>query len=258
MPSVARWGDGLLVAPYVRALKQNRPVVTILADRRHATVFRYRDAHLEEVAEVQADTEVGDLSDVGSGKRAATHTGMRGETSTDTAHRLFEVETERMLKALIDKVPEIAGKDGFVVVGGTPEMVSATAGRLATFGDRLLENTSLHVGMSKAEVLRATEDAATELSARAAGTLLTDVLDAARSGGRGCLGQLATERALTEMRVETLLVSRTFLRDKPHDADRLIGLAFEQSADVDELAGDAADRLDDEAGGIGAMLRYRL
>jgi len=258
MPSLARWGEGLLVAPYVRALKQSRPVVTVLADSRQARLYRYRDATLDQVAELEADTALGDLSDVNQAKRASTHSGVRGETSTDAAHRFLEVGTERMLKQLAERVPELAGNDGFVVVGGTPEMVAATAGRLGALGDRVTENTSLHLALSHAEVLAATERAATEMSARLGDAHLDTVLDAARSRGRGCLGREETEKALTERRVETLFLSRRFLLDRPALADHFVGLAFEQSADVEDLAGDAGERLDREAGGIAAMLRYRL
>ena len=91
MPNLVRWERGTSVAPYVRGLKQERPVVVALLDSQRARVFLYRDGGVEEVADLRADTFVGDLSDSGMSKRSSLSSGLRGETRTDAAQRVLRL-----------------------------------------------------------------------------------------------------------------------------------------------------------------------
>jgi peptide subunit release factor 1 (eRF1) len=58
--------------------------------------------------------------------------------------------------------------------------------------------------------------------------------------------------------VDTLLLSRNFISANPDFADRCVGTAFAQGAEVAELAEDPGQRLDREAEGIAARLRFRI
>ncbi len=259
MPDLVRWEQGIRAAPYVRGLKQLRPVVVVLADRQRARLLIYRDGEIREPEDLRADTALGDLSDVNMGKRGARTTGIRGATSTDQAQRLLEVSSERMWKALGQRVSEYAGFNGYVVLGGTPETVSRLAGYLPeSFSDRILERPSLHLAMTPAQVLEAAEQAARELTEARLEVSVDEVVDRARSGGRAVLGRQGTERALREMRVDLLLLSRGFIDAHPDFADRCVGTALAQDASVEEVPGEGAARLDAEGEGIGARLRYRL
>ncbi|HZD03960.1 MAG TPA: hypothetical protein VE173_03555, partial [Longimicrobiales bacterium] len=156
MPDLVRWERGIRVAPYVRGLGHQRPVVVVLADSQRARVFEYRDGGAEEFQDLRADTFLGDLSDVGVHKRSAYRTGMRGETATDQAQRILEVSTERMLKELIQLLSRRAGDRGFLVLGGTPETVKRMADAVPKkLRDRILERPSLHLDMSLHEVREA-------------------------------------------------------------------------------------------------------
>ena len=259
MPDLVRWERGIRVAPYVRGLKQGRGVTVVLADRRHARVFAYRDGDAEELPGVVADTDVGDLTDVGVAKRGGTHSGVRGQTGTDAARRFLDAGAERMMKRLMEDLAERVDGDGFLLLGGTPETVSALAQQASPqLAGRLLERPSLHTGMSPAEVRDAAEAAVSELTERLQEGLVTEVSDLAHSGGRGCLGSEATVKALLEGRVDVLLLTRSFIRENPDFADRCVGSAFDQQAEVEELSGSAAQGLDSQGGGIGARLRFLL
>jgi hypothetical protein len=259
MPNLVRWEHGLRVAPYVRALKQSRVVVTLVADSRKARVYTYRDAQVKRAADLHVDTYVGDLTDANTAKRATTHSGVRGVTATDTAQRIHEVGTERMLKELLVTAAETAGERGFIVLGGTPEIVGVLSHRLPrNLQDRAIDRPALSMDMSDSEVREVTEEAATVLTSRRQSALLEDVIDAARSGGRGCLGREDTETALRDGRVDTLLLSRRITREDPDMADRFVGASFEHGGDAEELGDPAAGRLDEAGNGIGARLRYRI
>jgi len=257
MPDLVAWEQGIRAAPYVRALKQARPVVVILADRFKARIFTYRDGVLAETDDLRTDDDMGDLSDANVSKRPTLFSGVGGETATDTAHRLIEVKAEKMVKHAVERVGERAGKEGFVVVGGTSETGSQVLHHLPKgLRDRALELHGLHLQMSDAEVKRKAEEAATELTRRLQVGLVGEVVDQARSGGRSVLGEEGTIQMLLEHRVDTLLLSRSFVQNQPERADHLVGTAFGQGAEVEELSGEGAQRLDVEGDGVAARLRW--
>jgi stalled ribosome rescue protein Dom34 len=206
---------------------------------------------------MSADTEVGDLTDVGVAKRGGTYSGVRGQTGTDAARRFLDQGVDRMLKALMDELIVRVDGSGLLVVGGTPETVAAIMSQAPPWlAERTLPQPSLHIGMSMAEVQRAAEDSASILTGHLQQKLLDQVIDLARSGARGCLGPESTEAALLGGRVDALLLSRRYIHENADRADWCVGSAFSQGADVEEVSLDVADQLDREGGGIGARLRF--
>ena len=259
MPNLVKWERGISVAPYVRGLKQERPVVVALLDSQRARVFVYLDGGLDEVADLRADTFVGDLSDSGMSKRSSLSSGLRGETRTDAAHRVLQLASERLVKDLAAVVERGAGEHGFVLLGGTPEMERAAQEALPkSFGGRVLIDRSLHLDMREAEVRKAVGDAASELTKRWQSEFVKHVFDQARAEGLAAMGSQDTEQALAEMRVDLLLLSRTLTGDVPDEVDRLVGIAFAGGAHVEEVSGEAGERLDRESEGIAARLRFRI
>lgn len=258
MPDAVRWQKGLLVAPYVRGLKQNRPVIAALLDRRHARLYRYQAGTLGEPVDLRSDTGPGDATETAATKRAMDRSGRRGATAADTTQRAVDEGARRLLGEVIAKAEEMMGADGFLVLGGTPEMVAAAAKRISRpLVTRTLERPSLYLDMPAPELKDALEPAASELTIRWQSDLLEDVIDQARSGGRGSLGLAETQRALRESRVETLLIARSLREHDDAFADQLVGEALRQGAAVEELSGKAGERLAAEANGTGARLRYR-
>jgi hypothetical protein len=259
MPHFVRWGTGIAVAPYLRGLKQERTVVVVLLDSERARVFEYRDGVVRETDDLRSDTFAGDLTDVGSSNRSGVTTGFRGETSTDAGQRYHEVMIQRHVKEVARVVAERAGDHGFVVVGGTAELDKHLRDALPKSLDgRVMVEPSLELEMSGAEVRAAVGDSASALTQRAHLQQVEFLFDQARAGLRASMGYRETEKALEEMRVDTLLISRGRTRQDGSDTDRLIGLAFAGRAWVEEVSGAAGELLDREAEGIAARLRYRV
>lgn len=257
MPNLVTWQRGLRAAPYVRALKQERPVLVVLVDGRRARLFEHVEGSITELEGLIADTDVGDLSDVGVRQGSGRSSGVRGATSTDQGQRLREVAAERLRKELADLIGQRSREDGIVVLGGADDAVK----RLLTLLPRSLEGrvalrTSLHLDMSPAEVREEIRSAAGDLSEEGHLALVASVVDAARAGGKGALGLEETQKALERMQVDTLLLSRAYIQAHAAAADRAVGLAFSQGAYVEELSGVAGDRLDREGHGIAARLRF--
>jgi hypothetical protein len=259
MPDLVRWETGIRVAPYVRALKQERLVLAVLVDSRRARIFEYRAGALTEPENLNAETFMGDISEMAQSKRPTAHSGVRGKTGTDAAQRFLGVGSERMMKKLSERIGERIGKEGHLVIGGTPEAVAAARDHLpANLDGRTIEVSSLRLEMTEAEVRDALEAAASRLNQEIQRRELAEVVDLAKSGGKGALGADPVLKALKESRVDTLFLSRGFIRANPEYADHLVGAAFEQHAEVEELSVEGAERLDTEGEGVAARLRYTL
>jgi len=263
MPNLARWEDGIRVAPYVRALKRAEPVITVLADSRQVRLYRQVNGEFAELPEIRADMFFGDLTDVNMSKRATTHTGVRGMTDTDSAQRFEGVGTERMLKALIEQLRDLVNRNGTIVVGGPDEVSAHVLARLPRpLQSRAIEERSMSFHDSLSELKRASAEAAQVIAARHQARLLDEVFDLAHSGGRGCLGPEQTSESLRDRRVEVLLLSRRFTGEHPEFSDFYVGSAFEQGAEVEELGGEAGERIDRDrhalGSGVKAVTRHML
>lgn len=259
VPDLVAWGPGIRVAPLVRALKQNRPVVGLLLDQRRARLFRYASGALSEPLDMVPDVPEPDDSGAHGAKRATTRTGMRGATRTDVRRCLADMAAERLAGLAADRAVASAGDNGFLVLGGTPEMTAAVARRLPkAMTGRVVELPSLHIAMTPAELKPALEGAASALSRKQQEELLGEVLDAARAGGLGALGRDDVDDALCAGGVEALLVTRRLRESEPELVERYVRAALDAGVTrVEELAGAGADLLDAEAGGVAARLRYR-
>jgi hypothetical protein len=259
MPDGVYWEDGLRAAPYVRGLKQARPVVVVVVDSRRARIFRYRSGEVAELHDIRADTFMGDINDVGMSKRPGSHTGVRGETSTDTAQRVLDNVFERMLKYVLEVVNGLVDPHCFVVIGGTNESSARLYAELPkSLLPRAVQSPPLYLEVGGTELKDIVEQAASQLTKRTQEELLDQVVENAGAGGRACVGREETLKALDEMRVDTLLLSRRLIRAEPELADLCVGRALAQDAAVEELGEQGGERLDRAGGGIGARLRYQI
>ena len=258
MPDLVRWEKGLRVAPYARALKQSRPVVAALVDSRHARVLRYRMGALKERASLEADTYLGDLTDINIQKRAHAHTGVRGKTGHDAAENFLEVERDRLIARVAEQVKKEVDREGLLVLGGAPRAVDALRRALEVPEERTSRVSSLSFDLSDAEILHVVEVASSELSTADHQRLLERLFEHAGPNGTACLGQEDTERALAERRVQTLVVSDRMRERQPDRVDHFHGAAFEQDAEVVEVAHGPGSELERRGGGVGAILRYRI
>ena len=254
-PELVRWAQGPRLGPYVRNLKLTRPVAAALVDQHEARIYLSRAGELETLATFSAQHVMHDV-EAGVSKRSETHSGVRGETKHDAAARSLAVETERMLGKAAAQLTN-GESEWPIVLGGTREAVAALRSRLSERSrEQAVEVQSLHMGVSEAELREALEEAASELTKRRQARLVDEVVDAARARGRAVLGPEATSIALQLGAVHTLLLSRGYLAAHLEEAEGLVDRAISQGADVEELGGEPAVRLDEQADGTAARLRF--
>jgi hypothetical protein len=256
MPDLVRWRRGPVLAPYLRALKQNRPIMIALVDARHARLLHYRGGEMTEDSDMRADRWIDDLSDRNMSKRAGTHSGVRGVTCTDAAERVLSRETELLLKDVARQLLA-AGDSALLVIAGPTAAVALLQKLLEPVaGARLIIEPSLHLRMSTAEVRPVLERAVSDQTQRLQLDEVSDVVERTGAGGRGALGTQPVRHACEHGQVERLIVTQRFMESFSEDVEALIAATVEHAGDAELVGGPAAELLDEAGAGVGALLRY--
>lgn len=256
-PPRVTWSVGPYVAPYVRALHELQPVIVAVADSVRTRLYRQRAGALERLDVVESERHERPPSHMGSMPRAGFHTGTRGATGVDAAERRRLAALRQMATTVATRLASLAGADGWIVVGGTPESARAVHHALpAGVASRALLLPALHDGATEAELARAADEGAAALRNARDLEAVTQVLARAGAAGRGAVGAEATRQALDGGAVQALYFTPAFLERHADDAESVVRAAMAQQASVVEVAGDAAARLDRDGAGIAARLRF--
>lgn len=256
MPTMAAWSTGASVAPYIRALKQNRPVIVAVMDERKATVYRYRVGKLDRTDTLHARKVEEPEVHMGRTPKPGFHVGTRGPTGHDVVQRARREAMNRMLAELAERVTALAGADGWILLGGIPRVVAHAANTLAPLAARLLPLKSLDVHATPAEIAEAAKVGGSALRDRWDAAQVDEIIEQAEAGLLGVLGPVATDRALDLSCVSALFVSPHYLADHGAEAEHAVRRAFDQGAMVERVSHAAAARLDAH-GGLAARLRFR-
>lgn len=255
MPTMAIWSTGPCLAPYIRALKETRPVIVTVADARKAKVFRYADGTAKLVETLRARVPTEPPAHMGRPARTGFHSGTRGETGTDMAQREMREGTSRMLSEAVEKVAALAGSDGWIVMGGIPTVAAAALERVRPELRARAMIAEIDVHSTLARVADAARQAASTMRTAMDLAGVEAVLRSAESDGRGATGSVEARRALEEGRARELYFTASFLENHAADAEAAIRMALTTGAAAAQVSGEAAERLD-QVGGIAARLRY--
>lgn len=256
-PTLAVWSTGPCVAPYMRVLKEMRPVVVVCADARKASLYLYRLGKLERAEVVRAYHTVDHPEHMGTPARQGFHTGTRGTAGRDTAQRTLLRGRDRMIADAAGKVHELAGADGWILIGGIKRVAARLMGLLEPLApNRVSELDSLDVHASEAEIAQIARTGASALRDTMDDRRIAEIVDLAGSHGHGVVGPADARHALTESSVRELYVTHRYLEDHAAEAEEAIRAALDQDASVEEVSGKAADRLN-QLGGMAAGLRFR-
>jgi len=256
-PTLAKWRTGAYLAPYFRALKDDRPAVVIVADATEATIYVHRAGALERRDTIHAHHPVDPPQHMGTPPLPGFHTGTRGPTGHDMAQRALLKGRDRMLADTAARVAELANGDSWVVLGGIKKVTSQLEGELAPIAPhRVMTLASLDVHASEAEIAAGARAGAAELRDAADAKRVAEIVGAAAAHGLGAVGAAATKYALEQACVRDLYVTDRHLGRYEREAEDAVRAALDQGAVVEEVSGKAAELLDAE-GGIAAGLRFR-
>ena len=163
---------------------------------------------------------------------------------------------------LIDALERIVRDEGLerVLLAGDEVVTPLIRQALPkTLAERVVEIGNLDVTSSEAEILKETLDVARREEARDDAERVARVMDAYRAGGLGMIGVPGVAAALDNGQVHELLIvadpSRLEGPDGNAAADVLVAKARQTAARVTFIEDPA---LLAEAGGVGALLRFRL
>jgi hypothetical protein len=257
VPTLAVWSTGACVAPYMRALKEARPVVLAVVDARKADLYRYRVGKLDRIETVRAHRSVERASHMGAPPRQGFHSGTRGVSGQDAAQRTLLDGRDHMLGDAAARIGEMAGSDGWILLGGIRRVVAALSQHLESIADdRVLQLEAFDVHASDADVVEAARNGASALNVARDTKRINAITDQAAAHGLGALGPAETKAALEQASVRELYLTHRYLENHAADAEEAVRAALDQDAFVEEVSGPAAERLD-ERGGIAAGLRFR-
>ena len=253
VPTRAVWSTGPCVAPYMRALKEARPVVVAVVDARKADIYRYRVGQLDRVETIRARRGVEHPTHMSAPPRVGFHSGTRGVAGQDAAQRTLLEGRDRMLADAVDRINELAGHDGWILLGGIRRVVAALSTQL---GDRVAALDSLDVHATEAAIAEAARAGASRLNTALDNKRISLIAEHAGANGLGTLGPAETRRALEQGTVRELYLTHRYLEDHAADAETAVRSALDQDATVEEVSGSAAEPLD-QHGGMAAGLRFR-
>lgn len=256
MPTLVAWGDGARVAPCIRALKQHIPAIVAIVDSREADLYVYARGTLERADRIRATVRGFDAAHMGNPPRQGFHTGTRGTAGADEAQTKRRAGTEALVRELVSQLEMLAGSRAWILVGGIPDVAAEVVNALP---ERLLQRArklrGVDVHASVAEIEEAAEHVATAASRERDLAHVLDLIDREAASGRGVSGYQRTREALAEHAGDTLFMTGRFIGEHAAEAEELARLAFAEAADLEYVSAAAAERLD-QAGGVGALLRF--
>jgi hypothetical protein len=256
--TVVVWGRGIAAAPYVRAFKQERPVVLAVVDGKTAQLYRYQFARLRPLEEIRVEPQIEEPAHMGAAPGRSFHSGTRGSTGHDDAQRGWAAATNRMVHRLVGHIAHYCGDDGWVLIGGRADTVRHVIQALPA---SVQERAGVVHGVS---MKSATHELASEV--RSGASRLRNVADLralaelSRSAGAreaAAVGESESRRALEDACVAQLFISSRYLREHAEHAEAAVQSALEQGAWIETVSDDAGERLD-AMGGIAARLRYAV
>ena len=259
--TLAAWRRGPVIAPYLRALKQLRPVIVALVESGTARLFRYATGTLESLGELTASGQ--DAPRPGRptapSVSGASAPAPRGATGSDAASRRQDAAFDRLVATLRQRLTQLGSGESWVLIGGTPEWARLAGDAvLHQLAGRILISATLDHDATDSEIIAAAKRAATELRAAQGVTLVDQLIEHAGAHARATVGVPATQRALRAHAVDLLLVTPKFISAHEREAEDFVRASMAAGGDVEVPSGGAAEHLDRAAGGIAARLRFTI
>jgi hypothetical protein len=256
-PTIATWSVGANLAPAIRMLKESRPVLVVVTDSTRVRIHRYvgRKIALEE--SIDRAAKVDEPDHLNKPLPKGFYSGAGGIPGADAAQRELNHATDVMLSQAATRISQVAGDEALVLIGGIDVVASALHSRL----EKRLESRSAIVPLDIHDNLSRLAELAREHASRLRSAedlkRVEEVLSANAAGGTGAVGLADIDRALFNGQVHELYVTSDFVEKHADEAVTAIRRAFDESATVEHVSGEAANVLD-AAGGIAARLRFTI
>ena len=234
-----------------------RTAIVVLIDAHSAVISHFGDGTLRRIRSIAAPATAGATDHMGNAPRQAFHPGTRGETARDAAQRARANARREFIHAVAPVVAAAAGRFEWIVVGGNrlyslplEELLMKSHERAVIPVRTLTRTVSTRLIIQRV---------AAAIQARIDEQNLADVqglLERTGAHTTGVVGAVASIDAAARGAAETILMTRHYQELHPADVEQLVAAASTHNEHVVTVAGGAADLLDAQAGGVGALLRY--
>jgi hypothetical protein len=209
------------------------------------------------VETIRAHHVIQETAHMGTSPRQGFHVGTRGTAGRDAAQRSLLAGRDRMVSEAASRILELAGSQGWVVLGGIRRVVASLSQELeASAPGRVLALPWLDVHAETSQIAEAARVGASTLRNAYDADRVADIGNQAAAHALGVIGPAETKWALEQASVRELFLTHRYLEDHAADAEDAVRAAIEQDASVEEVSGDGAGELD-ALGGIAAGLRFR-
>lgn len=249
------------VMPLLWALDEYEPYMIALIDQEQARfVFtRLGSVAFEEAIEIDLDEY--DFREKTLMPSASAVTGGHGPTqgnNRDSFDDTIQEHRNRFYREAVDQVQKLAQHHGTerIILGGAEEAAHAVKSFMSeTLAQQVVAVLPIPMRSNLKQVIELAAPTALEYEREHEMMLVNEVIDFAKSGGRGALGFKAVQEALDMQRVEVLVIP--YPMEDTELAAELPLRAFASGGTVELVQGAAAERLKEE-GGIAARLYYAL
>jgi nucleotide-binding universal stress UspA family protein len=265
-----------ILRPLIEARDEYERYVVVLTDRAQTRIFSFYMGELEEHTDLEAQLTV-DRRDASGSDHLLSEARFQ--------HRADE-HAHLHMKSVAQELDRLADREKFdrLIIGGTSEATADLRGRLSErLNQRLLGEVSLPVLAPAHEVLEATMKVHEELERAHEVETLDRLITASSKDQQAVTGIAETVDAAMTGRIYRLVYAQNYkasgtecsacaslfqdnLSHCPHCGvetrkvddllERLVERTANQGGLVQQMRVDAATRLLEEAGGIGALLRY--
>ena len=252
------WSTGVALAPFVRALRADRPAVLAVTDGQSAHLYQLRNGRLDALEDIHVEPHLRQPTHMSSRVGPRFHLGTRGVAGQDEAQREWSAATDRLARRVARQLAHHAGDSAWVVLGGRADVlhqVQAALPRNVT--QRTGEAPGISVNSPRHVLEQAAGDAASALRNAADARALQHLARGGDERHGAALGENAARRALDSASVSRLYLSPRYVSENAARAETAVRAALDQGADIETVAGAAGAALD-EMGGIAARLRYAL
>jgi peptide subunit release factor 1 (eRF1) len=162
-----------------------------------------------------------------------------------------------MHRAVADRLLKLVPDDGWILLGGPAEACSDIENALSPrLKSRAMTQDSLHMRSRSPEIIDAARLGASRLRATKDASVIEILGELAGAGGKGAVGVVPTLNALKDRSVQSLFFSTRLMETYPDLAESLVRLALQQGAEIEQVSGVAAEKLDNEFDGVAARLRF--
>jgi hypothetical protein len=245
------------VVPLYWALDEYEPYLVALVDQQQA---RFLVAHLgsgNEDARMEIDLDEYDFREKTLSPATSYGKQLNQGSNRDAFEATIDDHRTRFYRAVADEIQMLCERheaDRIVLGGG--DAAHAVRNLMSdTLVEKVVDVLPIPMRATEQEVLERLQPAAYAYERAHEKELLTQVIDFAKSGGRGALGRKAVMDALQQQRVELLILP--YPMDDQALMEQMTQLVMQSSGSIEFVHDNEAERLRQE-GGVAARLYYAL